>query len=95
MRYLTVLCGLGSLNERNFMDKRAVNFEPLPYPQTPKSAQRYFLKRGINKSEWARYFGLERTIVEHLLGGKLKGRRGKSHEAAIKLGLKENPDGKQ
>ncbi|VEJ50045.1 DNA-binding protein [Neisseria weaveri] len=77
------------------MSKQINQFSPLPYPQTPKSAQKYFIKRGINKSEWARYFGFERTIVEHLLGGKLKGRRGQAHEAAIKLGLKENPDGER
>lgn len=75
--------------EREVMAKKAVNFKPLPYPQTHASAQRYFVQHGINKTAWARYFGFERTIVEHLLRGKLKGRRGQSHEAAIKLGLKE------
>ena len=75
------------------MEKQVGDYQPLPSPQTPKSAQRYFVKHGISKTAWAKCFGLERTIVEHLLGGKLKGRRGKAHEAAIKLGLKENPDG--
>lgn len=70
-------------------------FKPLPYPQTHKSAARWFKRHGVCKAHWARYFGFERTVVEHLLRGKLKGRYGQSHAAAIKLGLKENPDGKQ
>ena len=60
------------------MSKQHDKFLPLPYPQTTQSAQRYF--------------GFERTVVEHLLRGQLKGRRGMAHEAAIKLGLKEQPE---
>jgi hypothetical protein len=74
------------------MSKQHDKFLPLPYPQTTQSAQRYFVRHGINRSAWARYFGFERTVVEHLLRGQLKGRRGMAHEAAIKLGLKEQPE---
>ena len=74
------------------MSRQAIDFKPLPYPQTPKSAQKYFVRHGINRSAWARYFGFERTVVEHLLRGQLTGRRGMAHEAAIKLGLKEQPE---
>ena len=74
------------------MSKQHDKFLPLPYPQTTQSAQRYFVRHGINRGAWARYFGFERTVVEHLLRGQLKGRRGMAHEAAIKLGLKEQPE---
>ena len=71
---------------------RDIDFKPLPYPQTPQSARRWFVRHGINRSQWAAYFGLERTTVEHLLGGRYRGRRGAAHEAAVKLGLKEHPN---
>ena len=29
------------------------HFKPLPYPQTLESARAYFLRHGINRSEWA------------------------------------------
>ena len=75
------------------MKKQQNHFLPLPYPQTIKSARKYFVDHGINRSAWAKYFGLERTAVEHLLRGQAKGRRGMAHLAAVKLGLKEEPDG--
>lgn len=75
------------------MKRQSIDFKPLPFPQTPQTAKTYFVRNGINRSAWARHFGIERTIVEHLLGGQLKGRRGAAHLAAVKLGLKEQPDG--
>ena len=74
------------------MKRQTIDFRPLPYPQTRETAQAYFVRHGISKTEWARHFGLPRTVVEHLLRGQLKGRRGMAHEAAIKLGLKEQPN---
>lgn len=71
---------------------KALNFKPIPYPQTPQSASAWFRKNGICKAHWARHFGLERTTVEHLLRGQLKGNFGKSFQAAVLLGLKEQPD---
>ena len=73
------------------MKRQTIDFRPLPYPQTRETAQAYFIRHGISKTEWARHFGLPRTVVEHLLGGKLKGRRGTAHAAAVKLGLKPEP----
>lgn len=73
------------------MKRQTVDFRPLSYPQTLESAREYFIRHGINRTEWARHFGLPRTVVEHLLGGKLKGRRGTAHAAAVKLGLKPEP----
>ncbi len=77
------------------MKNNALNFKPLPFPQTPQSARLYFVRRGINRSEWARHFGLPVNTVSHLLGGRYRGMRGKTHEAAVLLGLKEQPDGNQ
>lgn len=76
------------------MRPQKIDYKPLPYPQSGQSAQHYFLRHGINKSAWAAAMGIERTTMEHLLSGTLKGKRGAAHEAAIKLGLKEQPDGK-
>lgn len=72
---------------------KALNFKPIPYPQTPQSASAWFCKNEVCKAHWARYFGVERTTVEHLLRGQLKGNFGKSFQAAVLLGLKEQPDG--
>ena len=63
----------------------------LPYPQTPASAAAWFVRHGISQTAWARAHGLKRGIVVDLLRGKNKGRFGKSHEAAIALGLKPAP----
>ncbi|MGC6248853.1 DNA-binding protein [Bisgaard Taxon 45] len=71
--------------------KTNTSLQPLPYPQTPESANAYFIKHGINKSEWARQMKVPRTTVADLLRGKMKGNWGNSHRTAILLGLKENP----
>nr|CCA44806.1 putative phage associated protein [Neisseria meningitidis alpha522] len=75
----------------NNMEK-PLNFKPIPYPQTRESAAGWFKRNGVCKAHWAKYFNLERTTVEHLLRGKLKGNFGKSHEAAVLLGMKEKSD---
>lgn len=75
------------------MRNKTLIFKPLPYPQTPQSAKAYFVRHGINRSAWARYFGLEVNTVAHLLGGRYRGRRGGAHTAAVLLGLKENLNG--
>lgn len=38
-------------------------FQPLPYPQTPESAKAYFIQHGINRSEWARHFGIDQQAI--------------------------------
>ena len=67
-------------------------FQPLPYPQTLKSAKSYFLQHGINRSEWARHFGINQQTISDFFRGKLKGTWGESHHVAVLLGVKENPD---
>ncbi|WP_165009685.1 DNA-binding protein [Neisseria yangbaofengii] len=74
------------------MNHKTLSFKPLPYPQTPDSARAYFIRRGINRSAWARHFGLPVNTVTHLLRGRYHGMRGMSHEAAVLLGLKERID---
>ncbi len=63
-----------------------------PYPSTPKESRDWFTKNGICISEWAKKLGLDLGAVTDLLREKSKGTRGKSHKAAIFLGLKKNPD---
>ncbi|XXQ69017.1 DNA-binding protein [Neisseriaceae bacterium B1] len=77
------------------MNNKSLILKPLPYPQTPQSAKAWFFRHGINRSEWARHFGLEISTVNHLLGGRYRGYRGATHQAAVLLGLKEQPDGNQ
>lgn len=71
---------------------KQTKFNSLPYPQTPQSARAYFNRHGINRSEWARHFGIDQNIVTQHLRGRLKGRWGESHKVAVLLGLKPNPD---
>lgn len=64
---------------------------PLPYPQTPESANAWFISHGICKTHWAQAQGINRMILVDLLRGRLKGLRGEAHHAAIALGLKMDP----
>lgn len=68
------------------------DFQPLPYPQTPETARAYFERYGINRSEWARYFGIDQQAISDHLRGRLKGTWGKLHKVAVLLGLKSNPE---
>lgn len=47
-----------------------------------------FANKGISIRGWAIANGLVPSVVHSLLKGKLIGRIGKSHQAAVKLGLK-------
>lgn len=47
-----------------------------------------FKRAGISISDWARSQGFEPSLVYTILSGRNRGTRGKSHEIAIKLGLK-------
>lgn len=71
--------------------QRALETTPLPYPQTPESANAWFISHGICKTDWAKAHEIHRAIVVDLLRGRLKGLRGESHRAAIALGLKADP----
>lgn len=47
-----------------------------------------FKQAGKSISEWARSQGFEPSLVYTILSGRNRGTRGKSHEIAMKLGLK-------
>lgn len=48
-----------------------------------------FLKKGITVASFCKENDLPRHVVSDLLRKKCVGRRGKSHQAAVLLGLKE------
>ena len=47
-----------------------------------------FTNKGISVRGWALENGLQPSVVRAVLKGKLSGRIGESHKAAVKLGLK-------
>lgn len=63
-----------------------------PYPSTPKQARAWFASHGVAITDWCAAHKVDRYIVTDLLRGRLKGVRGEAHLAAIKLGLKADPD---
>ncbi|WP_040977407.1 DNA-binding protein [Necropsobacter massiliensis] len=67
-------------------------FSPLPYPQTTESVRAYFIRHGINRSEWARHFSIDQQAISDLLRGRLKGTWGEAHKTAVLLGLKPDPN---
>ncbi len=70
----------------------ALDSASLPYPQTPATANAWFVSHGICKARWARAKGFDRMTVIDLLRGRLKGLRGEAHHAAVALGLKAKPE---
>ncbi|WP_369629290.1 MULTISPECIES: DNA-binding protein [unclassified Variovorax] len=57
--------------------------------KTREQVLQEFDERGESISAWARSNSLPRQIVCDLLHGRVKGRRGKAHTAAVLLGLKQ------
>ncbi|MGV5130135.1 DNA-binding protein [Pseudomonas aeruginosa] len=66
----------------------------VPYPlptRTPYTGERVkelFRAAGITISAWAEANGYPRHQVYMVINGQFKGRRGTSHEIAMKLGMK-------
>lgn len=56
---------------------------------SPQQIRTIFDERGISIADFARAHQLDSNTVYQLLGGRKKGRRGKSHRAAVLLGLKK------
>lgn len=56
--------------------------------KTREEVLAYFATNGISIHGWAINNGLVPSVVYALLNGRLTGRIGESHKAAIKLGLK-------
>lgn len=60
--------------------------------RTPEQARQHLRDNGITVVEFARQNGLDRHAVNDALRGVGKGNFGKSHEAAVALGIKRDPN---
>ncbi|MDO4658405.1 MULTISPECIES: DNA-binding protein [Kingella] len=54
-----------------------------------------FRERGETIKSWCEANGYDPTYVSRILNGSVRASRGKGHEIAVKLGLKEQPNGNQ
>lgn len=63
--------------------------------KTPDEIRREFAVLGLAISDWARQMGYPPALVHQVLGGRLRCVRGKSHEIAVRLGLKDGRIRKQ
>jgi gp16 family phage-associated protein len=57
--------------------------------KTLEEVRAEFDRCGISVSSWAVKHGIPRTVVNGVLQGRLKGKRGHAHNTAVLLGLKE------
>ena len=55
---------------------------------TAEQVKALYRQRGITFTRWSEENGLNRKEVYRVLNGQTKARYGKSHEIAVKLGLK-------
>lgn len=56
--------------------------------KTPEQVKAEFHRNGWTFSSWARQHGYREQEVYRVLNGFTKGKYGKAHEIAVKLGLK-------
>jgi len=56
--------------------------------RTADEARRWLDLHGWSVAEWARACGFSRALVYQVLSGQKKGRRGQSHDIAVRLGMK-------
>lgn len=68
------------------------NSNATPRALTPEQVKRKLAQEGITTTEWAASHGYSRNAVYRVLNGTDKALYGKSHEIAVKLGLKPNSD---
>lgn len=57
--------------------------------KTLEEVRAEFDRCGLSISSWAANHGIPRNIVSGVLQGRLKGKRGHAHNAAVLLGLKD------
>lgn len=57
--------------------------------RTPNEVKQELLQRGLSIANWARQNGFSPELVHQVLNAKKLPIRGKSHEIAVKLGLKD------
>ena len=58
---------------------------------TPQQVKAKFQQQGISIAQWAEKNDVDRDIVYRILNGRSVGLRGKTHEVAVKLGIKPDP----
>lgn len=56
---------------------------------THEEVKASFARRGMTVTKWARSRDVPATLVYQVLAGKKRGTRGKCHDIAVMLGLKE------
>ena len=61
----------------------------MPATVTPEQARADLDRRGISIAEFSRKHDLNKNLVSDLLNGRIKGRRGEAHRAAVLLGIKD------
>ena len=61
----------------------------MPATVTPEQARADLDRRGISIAEFSRKHDLNKNLVSDLLNGRVKGRRGEAHRAAVLLGIKD------
>ena len=61
----------------------------MPVPVTPEQARAALDRKGMSIAEFSRKHGLNKNLVSDLLNGRVKGRRGEAHRAAVLLGIKD------
>lgn len=61
----------------------------MPATVTTEQAREALDRRGMSIAEFSRKHGLNKNLVSDLLNGRVKGRRGEAHRAAVLLGIKD------
>lgn len=56
---------------------------------TAEQARAELDRRGMSIAEFSRINRLNKNLVSDLLNGRIKGRRGEAHRAAVLLGIKD------
>jgi len=51
-----------------------------------------FEARGLSVAEWSRARGYNAPLVYAVLAGRVHARRGKAHQIAVALGIKQTPE---
>ena len=59
---------------------------------TPKQVKARFRARGLTLTQWAKEHGYPRNAVYRTLNGFDKAQYGRSHEIAVALGIKAEPE---
>lgn len=65
---------------------------PIEEIRTAEQVAAWFRQNGITVVAWAEEHGFEPEIVYALISGRTRGLRGRSHEAAVALGMKFTGD---